>query len=89
MEKVLKVRLLNVIDLCPGSKLVTAEITRSVSTWFWSKEVKVEITFSYIEGTWIDSDNHAIDNLDFRYMLQECLVAREAERRIDRYISTL
>lgn len=90
MSEKYKIKLLDTIDLDPGSKLVTVEITETKpSFWLGTNEVKYEATFTYLEGLWIGYNNTVIKEEELCYLLQEALVAKEAEKRLDRYITTL
>jgi len=81
MSEKYKVKLLNVVELDQRSKLVTVEITET------KRKITYESTFQYMDGSWI-GNNTVITETDLLYALQEQLVLREAEKRLDRYIAT-
>lgn len=84
-----KVKLLNLVDLDPVAKMVNVEVTESKTSWFGSDILTYEAGFIYNEGIWLGHDNIVITDMELCYRLQECLIAKLAESKLDKYISTL
>jgi hypothetical protein len=89
MSEKYEIRLISLVDLDQEAKLVTVQIKEMKPGYFRGKTVTYDATFTYLSGEWVGADNLIVSETELKYRLQECLVANEANSRVEQYVSTL